>query len=204
MPGVAALMLFIYGFTLIINASKDSAYTEATSSFVYALIGFAILAVSGSFVNALYLNINPSALVPGINSVTDFLVTVASSVFVLMITITGLRMISSGGDTGDFGKSRNLIITNSIGLALTLLAKAIVFAVAGNSPSILVDEMKGIALFLLTLTGTICVCAVVVAGAYLIISVDEGYKDRAKKTIIGTLFTLGVVLASYTLIATFI
>jgi hypothetical protein len=208
--GVAALMLFFYGFNLIINAAKENAYTDAINSFVHAVIGFAILAISGAFVKAFMGPagggglINPAALIPGINSITGFLISGAAGMFVLMLTITGIRMLTTQGDSGEMTKLRGILLQNAVGLAITLLSLPIVGAVAGASAGILIDEMIGLARFLLIIIGTLCVCAIVVAGAYLIISVDESYKDRAKKTIVGTLITLGVVLGCYSVILTFV
>ena len=46
--------------------------------------------------------------------------------------------------------------------------------------------------------------AVPFAGIFLIVSFDESYRDKAKKAITGTLITLAILLASYTIILTFV
>ena len=60
------------------------------------------------------------------------------------------------------------------------------------------------ALWMLTLIGFICVAALIAAGIMLIVSIDESLKDRAKRIVIGTLISLLIVVASYTLIIIFI
>jgi uncharacterized membrane protein YozB (DUF420 family) len=95
-------------------------------------------------------------------------------------------------------------VRHCIGVAISLVAFAIVHAVADNDPGLLVEEMKGIILFLLTIFGTLCVVALIVAGVFLVISFDESLKDRAKKVVIGTLTALVFVLVCYTAIVTFV
>lgn len=206
--GVAAICLFYYGFRMILEAYKgDEAYTNAQNSFVYAGGGFIIIAISTAFVNAFHNQANgadPAQLVPGINSVSTFIITLMSGIMVLMITIDGLRMIATQGDSSERTRIFKLLVMHCIGVAISLIAFAIVHAVADNDPGLLVEEMKGIILFLLTIFGTLCVIALIVAGVFLVISIDESLKDRAKKVVVGTLTALVFVLVSYTAIVTFV
>jgi hypothetical protein len=206
--GVAAFCLFYYGFRMILEAYKgDEAYTNAQNSFIYAAGGFIIIAISSAFVDAFFNQANgadPSRLVPGINSVSTFIITLMSGMFVLMITIDGLRMIASQGEASERTRIFKLLVMHCIGVAISLVAFAIVHAVADNDPGLLVEEMKGIILFLLTIFGTLCVVALIVAGVFLVISFDESLKDRAKKVVIGTLTALVFVLVCYTAIVTFV
>lgn len=205
--GVAAVCVFYYGFRMIIEAYKDEAYTNAQNSFVYAGSGFVVIAIAEAFVNAFYgqpLGANPAALVPGINSVASFILTAMSGMMVLMVTIDGIRLIASQGDASERTRIIKLIIMHCIGVAISLLAFAIVHAVADNDAGLLVEEMKGLVIFLLTIMGALCVVAVIIAGVFLVISIDEGLKDRAKKVVIGTLTVLAFVLVSYTVIVTFV
>ena len=205
--GVAVVCVFYFGFRMILEAYKEEAFTNAQNSFIYAAAGFMIIAISQAFVNAFYAQsagADPSVLNDGINSVTSFILTVMSGVMVLMVTIDGLRMIASQGDASERTRIIKLLIMHCIGVAISLLAFAIVHAVADNDAGLLVEEMKGLILFLLTIMGTLCVVALITAGVFLVISIDESLKDRAKKVVIGTLTVLAFVLVSYTVIITFV
>lgn len=200
----AALAVFYYGFSIILSAYKESALTDAINHFIWAIIGFAVIAISQAFVLAFGAGVRPEALTPGILSVIAFLLTATSGIFTLMITITGLRMLMTQGDSGELSKLFKVLVGNCIGVAICLISQGIVTAVATGAPGPIVEELAGITLFLLTIVGTMCVVAIIVAGVFLIISIREDYRDRAKRAIIGTLIALAVVLASYTLISTFV
>ncbi len=205
--GVAVVCVFYFGFRMILEAYKEEAFTNAQNSFIYAAAGFMIIAISQAFVNAFYAQsagANPGVLNDGINSVTSFILTIMSGVMVLMVTIDGIRMIASQGDASERTRILKLIIMHCIGVAISLLAFAIVHAVADNDAGLLVEEMKGLIIFLLTIMGTLCVVALITAGIFLVISIDESLKDRAKKVVIGTLTVLAFVLVSYTVIVTFV
>ena len=75
---------------------------------------------------------------------------------------------------------------------------------ADNGQLIIIQELAGLANFILELIAAVSIIAILVAGILLIISVDESLKDRAKRIITGTLITLVIVIASYTLINIFI
>ena len=113
-----------------------------------------------------------------------------------MMALLGLK-------SEQFRKYLKILIMNCIGVALMLVAETIVATIATGSTALAGNEIIGVVNFLLTIFGVACVIAIIIAGVYLIISVDESYRDRAKQVIIGTTIALVTILASYTLIATF-
>ncbi len=205
--GVAAICLFYYGFRMILEAYKDESFTNAQNSFIYAAAGFIIIAISQAFTNAFYAQssgADPSQLIPGIESVGSFILTAMSGLMILMLTIDGIRMVASQGDASERTRIFKLIIMHCIGVAMSLIAFALVHAVSDNDSGLLVEEMKGLVIFMLTIMGTLCVVALITAGVFLVISIDESLKDRAKKVVIGTLTALAFVLVSYTALVTFV
>ncbi len=211
--GIAAAFLFFYGVRMILEANKDDATQTAGNSFLFALAGFAIMATAGAFASAFATtsfsggpspNIAPGILGTSINSVAQFIITLSSGVFILIITIVGIRILSSGGDDGALDKWRKVLLGNIAGVMLMMLANVAITAISTGSSSLVISELAGLALFLLTIVGFLCVIAIIVAGIMLIVSIDEGLKDKAKTTIIGTLIALGITIASYTIISTFL
>ncbi|MDD5055332.1 MAG: hypothetical protein PHZ00_03620 [Candidatus Peribacteraceae bacterium] len=201
--GISLVALLYYGAQMVLNSSKDQAYSDTTNSFLNALIGFVIIAAASTFATS-FAAYNPSGLGPVIAKVSSTLVYASSGIFILMATLAGLQMVLTQGDEGEFTKWQKVLIGNIIGVMIIFLSSILVNAVMAQDEASIIVEMKGLALFLLTLLGFIGVIALIVAGVMLIISIDESLRDKAKQIVIGTLITLAFVLASYTLIITFL
>ena len=203
--GIAAAFIFYYAVRMIVQAYNEKAFTDITQSFIYAFFGFVVIAISTAFANSFGPGtISPSNLTPGLASVSDFIISGAAGVFTLMVVIAGLRMVTSQGEEGEFTKWRKILIGNCIGVIIMLTAFFVSHAIFDINAGLIVEEMRGIGLFLLTIIGFACVAALIIAGVLLIISIDESLKDRAKRAIIGTLISLLIVMAAYTLIITFV
>ena len=219
--GIAAAAIFYYAARLLLNAYNEQSQGEMGTAFLYVLIGFFVIGLSKVFVtafkgqqnpttinpnavNSLINNAeNPDALIPGLASVINFLIEGAAGAFILMAVIAGLHMITSNGDQGTFDKWKQVLINRCFGVMIMMLAYFLANGIfAPNHPGILLEEMTGLILFLLTIIGTVSAIALIVAGIFLIVSIDESLRDRAKTTIIGTLISLAITMASYTIIIT--
>ncbi|MFA5799331.1 MAG: hypothetical protein WC840_00035 [Candidatus Peribacteraceae bacterium] len=201
--GIVAAAVFYYAVRMIVNSQSESSYSELRNSFVHTFTGLVVIGCAAGIANAFY-TMTPNPLILGITSVTDYILTGAAGVFTLMVTIAGIGMVTSQGDEGAFSKWRKVMIGNIIGTVIMLLAATIVNAVTSRNPFLVTSELAGISLFLLQIIGFVCVIALIVAGILLIVSIDESLRDRAKRIIIGTLIALALLIASYTLIATFV
>lgn len=212
--GIAWAALIWYSIRMVIDASKDQALTDATNAFTHSFIGFAIIACAAAFAGTFGIGtlssgpateINPITYIPdALNSVSGFIIEMSGGIFVLMIVLAGIRMVTTQGEQGAFDKAKHLLVINCAGVVLMFIARAIVLAVSGRSPGLIIIELKGIALFLLEVFGFVCVIALVIAGIYLILSIEESNRDKAKNIIIGTLITLIVILIMYAVIVTFV
>lgn len=202
--GISAAAIFYYALRMILQAHKENAYTDMTNASIYALVGFAIISCAAAFAAAFTSDPAPGILGASIQSAIDFIITMSSGVFVLMIVISAMRMSMSGGDEGEFEKWRKVLVGSAAGVVIMFIANAIVLGVSGASAPVIVAELVGVAKFLLTIAGFACAIALIVAGIFLVISIDEGLKDRAKRAVISTLIALAIVLVSYVVIATFV
>lgn len=200
--GITAAAIFYYGIRMIVDAHNEKAFTDVQNSFIYVLSGMIVIALSAAFVNSFFNTISPINLTAGIYSVGTFFRTAAMGVFTMMVVIAGLRMITAQGDEGAFSKWTKVLVGNCIGVMIMFLADAIVIGI-NRSPGAIVTELVGVGIFILTIIGFSCVLALIIAGILLITSIDESFRDRAKRAIIGTLISLAIVVATYTLIATF-
>ena len=197
---------FYYGFRLIVSANNESALSEAGNSIVYAVFGFAVIALALPFSEAFgnVGGINTAILIPGIASLVQYITIAGSGSFVFMLTIIGIRILSTQGDSSKFEQHRKILLVVICGAGLMLLANSLVLWVSTGSPAIMIMEMAGLAIFLLTIIGVVSVVSIIAAGVMLIVSVDDSLKERAKRIIFGTLISLAFVLAAYTLIVTFV
>lgn len=205
---LALLFLFVYGFRAIVESQSDSALTNAGKSLQYGLIGFVIIALSGGFVSSFNKNdVNPLNMSPlfgvggGVDGILSFISEVTSAIFCLVMTINGIRLVASQGESGEVDKLKKSLAGNIGGVLLMIAATAIIKAVAYNEATYVLEEMGGFVQFLLTIIGITSALAIIGAGVMLIVSVDETMKDRAKKTIIGTAISLALVMSSFTLIS---
>jgi len=57
---------------------------------------------------------------------------VAGIIAVIIIIVSGIRLITSNGDPGAFGTARNTIIYAAIGLIVIVLARTLVSVIAGG------------------------------------------------------------------------
>ena len=202
--GISLVALLYYGAQMVLNSSKDQAYTDTTNSFLNALIGFVIIAAASTFANSFEVY-SPIGLQPVIAKVASALVYASSGIFILMATLAGFQMVLTQGEEGEFTKWQKILLGNIIGVMIMFLSSVLVNAVmVGNGTFTIIGEMKGLAIFMLTLLGFIGAVALIIAGVMLIISIDESYRDQAKKIVIGTLITLAVVLCCYTIIIMFL
>lgn len=211
--GVAAGAVFYYGARLVLDSYKDQALSEVNTAFINLLIGFAIIACSAALASAFstsglssdaVADIQPDLVASSLDSVRRFIIAFSAAIFVLIVTIAALQMITSRGEEGEFDKWRKVLVGAVTGVVIMFLADAIVLAVAERDALLILEELRGIAMFLLTIIGFLCAVAIIVAGVLLIVSIDESLRDRAKTTIISTLIALAVVMASYAIIATFV
>lgn len=211
--GISWAAMFYYAVRMVLTAQNDDALTQASTSFINAFVGFAIIACSAAFAAAFATTgfsgvprtgVQPGLLQGSIVSVSNFMIEMSAGIFVLMIVISGIRMVTTLGDQGAFDKAKKILAINCGGVALMLLAATLVNGVSSTNSGFINEELIGIGQFLLTLFGFLCVVALIIAGIFLIVSIDEGNKDKAKKIVIGTLITLVLVFILYTLILAFV
>ena len=206
--GIALVCLFYFGFRMVMEAGKESIMDETKTSFVNSLIGFVMVALAGGFQSAFGTGnagsgMNPGELTSGLDSVSVYLFTAAEGVLILIITIVALKMMATMGDTGEASNLKNILVSNCIGIVIMRIAQSVLNAVDSTSPTDINTELIGFANFLMTVIGFVAVASFIMAGIFLIVSVDEGLKDRAKAILIGSSLALLIALASYTLIITF-
>lgn len=197
--------IIYYGIKLLISAEKEETVTEIRRSIVYSFFGVVLMLgaqlIASSFVTGGV--VEPA----GINTVTDSVITFVKAIIavVLLVNITrqGFHMIVAT-EEGGVTKARKLFMHGIYGAAIVVLASPIVNIIYNKDASAGELEFRGIANYIITLFGLLAVVALIVSGIFLIVSVDESLKDRAKKLITASLVALVVVISAAALVNFFI
>jgi len=213
--GFAFLMLFLYAAMMILYSNDESAKTEAKSAYAYAMIGMAVVGLSSFIAAAIAPSpiapdasfVRPGFLTPSLENMMNYAKWTVAIALMVNIVIQGFRLVLSQGEQEYIDRARKRLFMSFVGAMLVILAQAIVVAVnpgMGANLNGLTDEGMGIANFLLAFVGTGAVIAIIIAGIFLVVSVDESLKEKAKTIIKSSIIALLVVLVSYALVNTFI
>lgn len=194
-----------YGLKLLFAPESDNAATEAKQAFEYALLG--VILMTGASLLAQSFVTGGVAEPSGVNTVLDtivvFIKAVIAVALLVNISIQGFQMIVST-EEGGVTKARTRFLHAIFGAAIVLLTSPIVNMMYQRNASAGEIELKGIANFLITIFGILAVVALIVSGILLVISVDESFKDRAKKLATASLVALVVVICAAAFVNFFI
>ena len=197
---VALIFFLQYAVKLLLESHDESTISEVKVAYTYGIVGAVIVSLAGLIVQAVGPGtgnslINAAPVNEGLGQVIAYMRIMVGVAATVLITFQGIRIILLQGQESELDMQRKRFFHGLIGVAVILLANSLVSAVLpGSGSSILSDEIAGIANFLTELVGALGVLSFVVAGAMLILSVDEGLKDRAKKAMFTA--TIAMIVAS--------
>ncbi|ALM09619.1 MAG TPA: hypothetical protein DEB30_04975 [Candidatus Peribacter riflensis] len=197
--------ILYYGIKLLMTPESDNAVTETRQALEYALFGVILMLgaqlIASSFVTGGV--VQPAGVNTVLETVITFIKAIIAVALLVNITIQGFRMITAT-EEGGVTKARTRFLHGVYGAAIVLLASPIVHMMYGKSPSAGEIELIGIANYIITIFGLLAVVALIVAGILLIVSVDESFKDRAKKLATASLIAIVVVVSAGALVNFFI
>lgn len=198
---IAIVYFFYYAVRLMLESEEDSVISETKSAYGYAIAGSVMVSMSGLIVQAVGPGfasstlINQAPVLSGLDSIIFFLRLMVSAAVSAGIVFQGFRMVVLQGDDGELGAQKKRFFNGLIGVAVVTLGNVIVEGfLPGSGPGVLTLQIIGITNYILQIFGALCVLAFLAAGFMMVISVDEGLKDRAKKTMFTTTVALIVIL----------
>jgi hypothetical protein len=208
--GMAFWAFFYYAYRLVTESREnENTVKEAKGGYeqlIYAcaIVGIAAILVSTFGREAAGTLVNPDPLTGALaEAALWFRILVGCALTAIMVSQGFLIIISS--EDGEIDKHRKRLINAVIGVGIILLANSIVAALQpGSNSGILADEVRGIANYLLVIFIVLAVLAVIIAGAFLLFSIDEGLKDKAKAIIKTAVISAIIVLCSYLIVFYFI
>ncbi len=208
--GILAAMLVYYGIRLIMDADNDSTTAEVKSAYGHALVGAILVGAAGLLADTFASTTESSAtfITPGptIGAISNVIVSLKGLVYTALVfnlSYQGIRLVMHQ-DESQAEKAKKQFLYGIIGAMVVILADAVVSAFVSRDVLIINNQLIGIITFLLTILGALAVLAIFVAGIFLVISLDESLKDRAKKSVLAALVTLAVVILSLSILMIFV
>jgi hypothetical protein len=206
------IALFLTAMNMVIFGDQEDVVKTSRMQFVYAIAAAGVVsfarwiaeAFAPQFVGGELVNMTIANTLAG-NVITLFRISL-SLLIVVNIVLQGTRLITSQGEEDQRGKAQKRLIATFIGAAFVLLANTIAVSVmpgAAGSTTLAV-EFAGITNYLITIVGFGSVIVIIVAGATLVLSVDESFKDKAKAMVKTAIVALAAVIVSYSLVNAFI
>ena len=127
--GALAVVMIIYsGIQFITSSGDPNKATKARQTLLFSLVGLAVIVFAyaiTSFADAKFVN-GATTADRLIEQITSGAFYVAGALAVIMIIYSGMRYIYSGGNAGQAQKARQSLLYSVIGLAVAILAYAII------------------------------------------------------------------------------
>lgn len=198
---ICLLFFFYYGVRLMLESEDESTISETKSAYGYAIAGVAVVSLAQFIIDGTGVGngavVNPDPINSALGLVIDYLLAMTSAAVTAMMVFQAFRIILLQGQESEIEQQKKRFFHGLLGVAVILLAGPLVNAfLPGSNSNILGAEVVGIINFLLTIFGALCVLGIIIAGVMLVVSTDEGLKDRAKKAIFATVVSLIVVLSA--------
>jgi hypothetical protein len=210
---IAIIALLATAFQMVIFASQEETSKQMTTSYVYIIVGLAVVALAQWVVEAFAPGqtgpnvVNTPVVENAIANVATYVRLALGIALMANIVIQGFRLLTSQGEQDQVDKARKRIIAGFIGAAVILLANAIVVAIdptLGGGATAIAIEIAGIGNYIVTILGFFALLGFIFAGILLLLSVTESMKERAKSIMKTSAIALIVVVLSYAFIYAFI
>ncbi|MBN1258818.1 hypothetical protein JXA05_03610 [Candidatus Peregrinibacteria bacterium] len=217
---IALIMGILYGMSLIFARGKEETITKQKNNFLYMMIGFVVLIVAENVAGIF----NPEkaagdklidfqAASDQLRDIMNYVKWLLGSVTVLLMTISGIRMITAGSDEETVTKQKRNLTWSLIGLLVILLASNIVNAVyvmnekgeavGAAAPQTAIQEIAGVVRLLLVFLGPIAVLFTIYAGYIYLTALDnEERSKKGKMMIVGGVTGIVMVYAAYAIVNT--
>lgn len=206
---IAILFFFYYAIRLILESEDENTITETKSAYGYAIAGAVFVSIASLIVQAVGPGfasasiVNTAPVVTALGTVTFYFRLMVSTAVTGLIVYQGVRIILLQGQESEMEQQKKRFFHGLIGVAIVILANVIVegfIPVGGVGPFGLAIQIVGITNFLLEILGALSVLGFIVGGVMIVVSTDEGLKDRGKKAIFTTIISLILVLVSYVIV----
>ncbi len=208
--GVALAYFTIAGFFLIAYGDDDATITEQKRVFTRGAMGMAIIGSANLLMQVVAPGFAPnivetSPLLQGLANITYFVFLCVGTVLLLLLTVSGVRLIFSLGDDAHVEKQKKYFLHALLGIIVLLLAGPVIRGIVpGTPPTDIIVEVGGLVRALLEVFAALAIVALIISGIYYLSSLNnQERKETAKRLFVATLVAVVVVLASYGFLSVF-
>lgn len=218
---VALVFGVIFGIQMIFSQGKEETLTKTKQNFLWLFLGFAILMIAENIANIFNPETASSEALIKFDDATDQLREIINyiswlfgSILVLLMTISGIRMITAGGKEETLNKEKAHLGWSGIGMLLILLARNIVNViyvvnspndiVAGNTDGV-ITEIASIIRLLLAFLGPVAVIFTIYAGFLYVTNFGNDEQiNKAKRLIVAGITGIVIIYAAFAITNVFL
>lgn len=221
MGGVALLFGILYATSLIFARGKEESISKQKTNFLWVFMGFVVLMIAEQVAGIF----NPEHATSEklidfkagndqLRDIAGYLKSLFYSIIVLLMTISGIRLITAGGNQEEIDKQKRNLTFSGIGMLVVLLASNIVNAIyvvneeTGQASvaeaEVGITEIGGIIRLILVFLGPIAVAFTIYAGFMYLTALDnEERATKARRMIVAGITGITIIYAAYALVNTF-
>jgi len=228
---VAALMIIISGFSMVIGGEKEETVTTQKKAITYGVIGLIMISIAGpiaevfdfragNFLAEDELLIERTELFgDATRLVVTFIKYFLGSLAALMFIRSGATLVMQGGNEEDVTREKKNLVYAIGGLFMVILSDLLVrrvlysarFNTERSETVIAIDESEfvsqlvAITNIIVGFVGPIMVLMLVVGGVlYVTAGGDEEKTNKAKKIIINSIIGVAIIYGAFALVSTVI
>ncbi len=227
LAAVAILLGITGAVQLLVSEDKDEGATKAKQIILYSVVGFAIIALSsdlgkifdlsggGLLGNRAELNERLQIFDNTIRIVITFIKYLLGSVAILMLVITGLRLVTNSDQEDEVGKNKKNIMYILGGLFALLFVDTFIrnvfYKIDAPGEDLTIDLGQGITElvsftnFIVSWVGPIAILTFVAGGAmYVFAFGDEEQQGTARKMMTASLIGIVFIFGAFGIVSTVI
>lgn len=131
--GALAIIMIIYAaIQWVISAGDPAKATKARQTLTYSVVGLAIIILAYAITQFLANRLGGGSAQDIVRNITNTMFYIVGTLAVIMIVYSGIRFVSSAGNPQAVTKSRSTLIYSAVGLAVAIMAYAIVSFILGK------------------------------------------------------------------------
>jgi len=219
MGGVAIIFGILYASGLVFARGNEEAIGKQKKNFLWAFMGFVILMVADGVAqvfNPVSNKVTSDQLIDfnaardQLRTIADYLKYMLGSIMVLMMTISGIKLIVAQGNEEAVTKQKTNVVYSGIGMLVILLASNIVNAVyvintgEVQKTGVAANTLGNVIRLILVFLGPAVVLFTIYAGFMYLTALDnEERSKKAKAMIVGGITGIVIIYSAYALVNTF-
>lgn len=216
---VALIFGTLFGLQFIFSQGNSESVSKAGKNFLWLITGFIIIMVAENIANLF----NPETATSEqlidfeagrdqLRDIANYLRWLIGSAIALYMTISGIRMITAGGNEETINKQKSSLVSSGIGILVLLLAGNIVDAIyVVESPTVIraaestriVSEIGGLIRLILAFLAPLAVVFTIFSGyLYLVSFGNEEQLNQAKRMLAGGITGIIIIYSAFAIVNT--